>query len=972
MTGIRWVDGIAVIGMAGRFPAAADTAEYWANLRAGRHCVSRFDDQQLAAAGVSAAERAAEGYVAAGGVLADADLFDAELFGMSPREAEVTDPQQRIALECAWQALEDAGLDPARTTAAVGVFAGTGVNTYFTEHVLADGGLADALGRLSLMVGNEKDHVATRIAYRLGLRGPAVTVQTACSTSLVAVHLACQSLLAGDSDVAIAGGARICVPQEAGYVYDQHGINSPDGHCRAFDRAARGTVGGNGVGMVVLKRAAEAIRDGDAVRAVIRGSAVNNDGAAKVGYTAPGIDGQAAVIRRAHRVAGVEPHDIDYVEAHGTGTEIGDAIEVAALGQAFRTERPRSTPCLLGSVKPNIGHLDAAAGVAGLIKVVLALGHEYLPPSIDCVEAHPEIPFADGPFEVVMAGRAWPRTDRPRRAGVSSFGIGGTNAHLVVEEAPERAPSPRPHFPQLLPLSADSTEGLAAMTRDLVEHLAAHPELDPPDVAHTLQYGRARHRMRGGLLWASAGSLVPVPVRRAARSSVCLLFPGQGSQYEGMAAPLYAAYPRFRETVDECCARLVPLLGGLDLRRLLLGDGGSTGELDQTRLAQPALFVTGYAVAQLLASLTVEPTLLLGHSVGEYAALCIAGGMSLADALRLVAARGRLMQEMPTGAMLAVSAEEEQVRALLPAGVEVAAVNAARSVVVAGPPELIDLTRERADAGHLRHRRLRVSHAFHTAAMDGMLDDFRAEAASVTFTPTTRRVVSNVTGQVLPAGTTVNPGYLVEQLRRPVRFADGIERLAALRHPLLIEAGPGRTLITLASGGPGADAVRLATMGGPDEPDAGLQPFLGTVLGAWAAGVDVAFPIQGRPTPLPGYRFQRRRHWLERTRPGTPSRPLQTGVPHAGVPHAGVPSETAGLAEALGEIWQSLLGGGPPTPETNFFDAGGDSLLAVRMIARVRKRLAADLEFKTLLETPTFGDILGAVHAGRDTTGTRR
>ncbi|GIF15732.1 type I polyketide synthase [Actinoplanes teichomyceticus] len=970
MTGHRWADGIAVIGLAGRFPAAADIAAYWANLRAGRHCVSRFDDEQLAAAGVSAAERAAEGYVAAGGVLAGADLFDADLFGMSPREAEITDPQHRIALECAWQALEDAGIDPARTAAAVGVFAGTGVNTYFTRYVLGDGELADSFGPLPLVVGNEKDHVATRIAYRLGLRGPAVTVQTACSTSLVAVHLACQSLLTGDSDVAIAGGVRITVPQEAGYVYDEHGINSPDGHCRAFDRAAQGTVGGNGAGLVVLKRAAEAIRDGDAIRAIIRGSAVNNDGAAKVGYTAPSIDGQAAVIRRAHHAAGVGPHDIDYVEAHGTGTEVGDAIEVAALAQAFRTQRRRTTPCLLGSVKPSIGHLDAAAGIAGLIKVVLALGHEHLPPSIDCAEPHPDIPFADGPFEVVTAGRAWPRTDRPRRAGVSSFGIGGTNAHLVVEEAPLREPSSQPRFPQLLPLSARDADALAAMTSDLTGHLAAHPELDPPDVAHTLAYGRARHRLRGGLLWAGDGDLVAVPARTAARSSVCLLFPGQGSQYDGMAAPLYAAYPRFREVIDECCAHLAPLLRGRDLRDLLLrADGTPTGELDRTWLTQPALFVTGYAVAQLLLSMSVEPALMLGHSVGEYAALCVAGGVSPADALRLVAARGRLMQDMPGGAMLAVLAGEDRVRALLPDGVEVAAVNAARSVVVSGPPDLIEVTRERADAGHLRTRRLRVSHAFHSAAMDGMLDAFRAEAASVAFTPTTRPVVSDVTGHVLPAGTTITPAYLVEQLRRPVRFADGVERLLALRHPVLIETGPGRTLVTLAGQGAGAGAVRLTTMGARDEPDAGVRPFLGAVLGAWAAGAAVTFPGRGRPVPLPGYRFQRRRYRLDRARPGAPAGapldPVAAGP--AEVSRTGAPPDpvAAGLDAALGEIWQSLLGGEPPGPGTNFFEAGGDSLLAVRLIARVRKRLAADLEFETLLETPTFGGILHAVQAGR-------
>ncbi|HEY2738545.1 MAG TPA: beta-ketoacyl synthase N-terminal-like domain-containing protein, partial [Thermoanaerobaculia bacterium] len=713
------VGAVAIIGMAGRFPGAQDVDELWRRLCAGEELISRLSEEELEAAGEPATLRGDPGYVKAAGVLDGAELFDAAFFGFSPREAEVMDPQHRVFLECAWQALEDAGYDAARTPDRVGVYAAVGINTYL--HHLQQAGLPlhSGAARYQAFIANDKDFVPTRVSYKLGLRGPSINVQTACSSSLVAVHLACQALRAGDCEMALVGGVSIRAPQRTGYVYEEGGILSPDGHCRAFAADARGTVFGNGAGAVVLKPLERALADGDHVYAVVKGSAINNDGDRKVGYTAPSVEGQAAVIAAALASAGVPASSIGYVEAHGTGTPMGDPIEVAALREAFAQDRNNpASRCALGSVKTNLGHLDTAAGIAGLIKTVQALRHRRLPPSLHCAEPNPRIDFASGPFFVNSELTDWKEGSAPRRAGVSSFGIGGTNAHVILEEGPHppNPPLPSPPLPpgeggiatvnawqkadggaplpaeggamgeglgvrsrpfQLLALSAKTATALEAATDQLVSRLRETPAEDFADLAYTLQVGRHAFAERRIAVCRdpqeAAEALAgrdPERVLSGHSSSgergerpVAFLFAGQGTQYVNMGRDLYDSEPVFRREIDLCADLLAPHLG-LDLRQVLYAETDGA-QLDQTALTQPALFAVEYALARLWMEWGVTPQAMLGHSVGEIVAACLAGVMELPEALELVAVRGRLMQALPAGAMLGVALPEAETAARL-------------------------------------------------------------------------------------------------------------------------------------------------------------------------------------------------------------------------------------------------------------------------------------------------------------------
>ncbi|HEX4964285.1 MAG TPA: amino acid adenylation domain-containing protein, partial [Thermoanaerobaculia bacterium] len=692
-------EGIAIVGLAGRFPGSADVEELWSNLRTGKECIRFFTDEELAAEGVPPEALADPAYVKAHGALDGIDLFDASFFDFTPREAEMTDPQHRLFLEQAYHALENAGYDPARYPGAIGVYAGVSANLYVLRNVLATPGALRDGGANQAMLGGEKDFLATRLSYKLNLRGPSFTVQTACSTSLVATHLACRALLGRECDMALAGGVSAAVPQVAGYFYQEGGINSPDGHCRAFDAAAQGTVGGSGVGVVVLKRLSDALAAGDTIHAVIRGTAINNDGSQKVGYTAPGVDGQAAVIAAAQALAGVSPDEIGYVEAHGTGTPLGDPIEIAALTRVFRAGTGRRGFCALGSVKTNLGHLDAAAGIAGLIKTSLVLKREEIPPSLHFREPNPRIDFASSPFFVNAELRPWPAGGEPRRAAVSSFGIGGTNAHAVLEEAPAPATSGESRPLQLLVLSARSGEALEKATANLAAYLAEHPGAPLADAAFTLQVGRRALAHRRVLVARDAADAAAAlagrdPERLLTRTAeggrrpVVFLFPGQGAQYAGMGRELYEREPDYRAALDACAEILASRLGGLDLRRALHpepGDAEAGRRLQETGLAQPALFAVEYALARLWMRWGVEPAALLGHSLGEYVAACLAGVFALEDALRLVAARGRLMQARPAGAMLAVPLSEAALTPRLTPALALAAVNGPALCVVSGP-----------------------------------------------------------------------------------------------------------------------------------------------------------------------------------------------------------------------------------------------------------------------------------------------
>ena len=857
---------VAVIGMACRYPGAPDVESFWRLLVEGREGIARLDAAALAAEGLDPALLDQPGHVPARGVVDGADLFDAAFFGFSPRDAVVMDPQHRVLLECAWHALEDAGYDPARAGGPVGVFAGAGLNTYFHGVLHADGPAPEGAAAYHELTGNDKDFIATQIAYRLDLRGPAVAVQSACSTSLVAVDLACQALRAGRCRMALAGGVSIRFPQATGYRYEPGMILSPDGHCRPFAGDAAGTVPGGGAGLVLLKPLALAQADGDRILAVIRGTAVTNDGAAKVGYTAPGADGQTAAIAAAIADAGLDPATIDYVETHGTGTALGDPVEVAALARVFGG---RDRPLLLGAVKSNIGHADAAAGVAGLIKTVLALHHGTVPPTLHAHTLNPRIDFAAGPFAVAAEAQPWPAGGGPRRAGVSAFGIGGTNAHVVLEQAPPAPAEPPAGGPHLLLLSARSDAALEQQAAALAAHLAANPALPLADVAHTLSAGRAVFDHRAAAVVRDVPDAVralsaPALIRATAPErppAVALLFPGQGSQSPRMGEALYRTSPAYREALDRCAAVLEPHIGA-DLRALLYGPedrAADAAALRRTSLTQPALFSVGYATAHHWQALGVEPVAMLGHSVGEYVAACLAGVFTLEDALALVAERGRLVDGLPAGAMLALPLAEDEAAALLHGtGLSIAAVNGPRQVVVAGPTPSITALQGTLDARGVRGWRLATSHAFHSAMLDPVVPAFTARVAAVTLRAPERRFVSNVTGTWITAEQATDPAYWAQHLRHAVRFADGIAILRDSGAGLLLEAGPGHTLCALARSA-GWNRPAIATL------DAGPLEAVGQL---WAAGVPVTLPpTQGRRVALPPYPFQRKRFWPERTAP---------------------------------------------------------------------------------------------------------
>jgi len=869
---------IAIIGMSCRFPGAPGIEAFWQNLRNGVESIRFFGEEELAEAGVSRALLQDPDYVRAAPLLDDIDLFDARFFGLTAREAQILDPQQRLFLEIAWEALERAGYDPARFPGSIGVFGGSSGSSY-AMRVMASPQIGRAISPYNVLLSNEKDFLTARVAYKLDLRGPAVVVQAACSTSLVAVHVACQSLLAGECDMALAGGASVSVPQQAGYRYEPDGIFSPDGHCRAFDAAASGTLKGSGVGIVLLKRLADAKRDGDLIDAVIKGSATNNDGARKVGFTAPGVDGQAEVVRAAQAVAGVGPDEITYVEAHGTATALGDPIEMAALREVFRAGSGRPGSCGIGSVKTNFGHLDAAAGVAGLIKTVLMLKHGELVPSLHFRTPNPRIDFDGSPFRVVTRAQPW-SVDAPRRAGVSSFGMGGSNAHVVLEEAPApRAPGAASGTAEVLVVSGFTESALERATDELAAHLERNPGLALCDVAHTLRAGRRGFPHRRAVvcrdLAEGARRLAARDPQRAFSAladegrPVAFLFSGQGAQHVDMARGLYETEPAFAAEVDACCEVLRPRLG-LDLRELLYPAEGAAdaGErLAETRLTQPALFTIELALARLWMGWGVQPAAMIGHSIGEFVAACLAGVFERDEALALVAERARCMQECPRGAMTAVALAEEELRAMLPPGLDLCVVNSPDACVFGGPFDAVEGLEARLRERGVAHGRLATSHAFHSRLMEPALRPFAASLAGATLRPPRIPFVSNLTGAFITAAQATDPAYWVRQLRETVRFSEGLTALAAEPRRALLEVGPGHTLVALARRQrPGG--LEFASLPHPRQPEDAEAFLLQTAARMWTHGVGVDLSPRDRRSAarrvlLPTYPFERARYWID-------------------------------------------------------------------------------------------------------------
>jgi acyl transferase domain-containing protein len=926
-------DGIAIIGMSGRFPGARNLSEFWNNLRGGVESISFFSAAELAASGVAPSLSCDPNFVNAGGILDGIELFDAAFFGFSAREAATLDPQQRLLLECAWEAMEDAGYDTDRYPGPVGVYAGSAMSTYLFN-LLAKPGHRQLVGDFLLFTGNDKDFLSTRVSYKLNLRGPSIAVQTACSTSLVAVAMACDSLFTHQCDMALAGGVAIRVPQTSGYLFQEGQIFSRDGHTRSFDAAANGTLFSNGMGLIVLKRLADAIRDGDYIRAVIRGSAINNDGSMKVGYAAPGLDAQAEVVARAHALAEIDPRTIDYVEAHGTATPMGDPIEIAALSKAFRTATADTGFCALGSLKSNVGHLDTASGIAALIKVVLSIQHGEIPPTINFTRPNPAIDFAKSPFYVNTQLRPWTARSTPRRAGVHSFGIGGTNAHVVVEESPVMIASDSTRPRQLLVLSARSKIALDAAISNFAAYFQRHPDTDLADVAYTCQMGRRAFPRRffmvcrdasdaattlaqfpmapNNLLRTRAGTTIP------GEHSLAFLFPEPGSRPKNMGLEIYQTEPVFRSCVDECSALLKEQVG-FDLRDFLYpshetgADG--TPHLDQSEVAELSIFILEYALARLWMEWGIRPNVMVGQNIGEFVAACLAGVFSLADALSLLAERSRLLKGMPKGAV----------------------------------------------------------------------------AARIRLRPPQIPFVSNATGTWITSASATDPEYWAAHSALPMRFAAGVECVAKTSGRTVLVVGPGGELASIAQPVPDHLSKQsfISSIPGSYDHASEMESLLTALGRLWLMGAEVNWPRfwsqeKRLRVPLPTYAFERKRYWVD-------PQPLTEATPNPGMqvsdntrsgssPRGAILESANSAAECssdssilatdhvervVAEIWQELLGIEHVGIYDNFFQLGGHSMLGAQLLVRLRSALNVEVPLPSLFETPTVAGMAERIRAFR-------
>ena len=890
------LEGVAIIGMAGRFPGAESVAEFWRNQLNGVESISHFQVEELE---VPRARELSERptYVRARSILRDVDLFDAEFFGIYPREAELMDPQHRIFLETCWQALEDGAYDPFTYPGSIGVHAGCSLSTYFLSRLCTNpefiqnftGGYQ--VGNYLEMLGNSLDFLSTRVSYKLNLRGPSFTLQAGCSTSLVAVCQAVQSLLTYQSDMALAGGVSITVPQKRGTEYQDGGMTSPDGHCRTFDAGAQGTVFGSGVGVVLLKRVEDAVRDGDQIYAVIRGCALNNDGSSKVGFTAPSIEGQSRVIAMAQETAGVNPESIGYIEAHGTGTPLGDPIELAALTQAFRAQTASKQFCAIGTAKTNVGHLDVAAGVTGLINATNILRHGILPPTLHFQSPNPKFDLANSPFYVNTRLKEW-KSIHPKRAGVSAFGVGGTNAHVILEEPPPQTSSDSARPAQLLVMSARSEEVLEKATDNLVERLRSQQDMHLADAAWTLQVGRRRFPYRRAVVARDMAEAIKALSERDHKrvqtrftkddvAGAHFLFPGQGSQHPDMGRQVYESEPVFRHWVNRCCEILLPHMGE-DLRALLYpSQDAAVSEkrrVTNTVIAQPAIFTIEYALAQLWMSWGIQPRGMLGHSVGEFVAACLAGVFSLEEGLALIAARGRMMQVIAPGGMLSVRLSESEIRARLNGhDLAVAAINAPALCVVAGPFAALDAFEAELKSEGVATRRLMTSHAFHSSMMDPVVEQFSARVGQVQLRPPAIPFVSCVSGTWISDREATDPAYWGRHLRAPVQFSRGIQELVNPKGTVLLEVGPGNVLAALTrqqvprKNGHGDDAQEgvtiVSSFGDSSSGDTSFLDLLSALGSLWAAGLQPKWETfsgeRRHRISLPTYPFERKRFWLD-------------------------------------------------------------------------------------------------------------
>lgn len=994
-------NAIAVIGMAGRFPGADTVSAFWRNLRDGVESIIDLSEDDLLASGVTERTLANNSYVRRAALMTGIEEFDADFFGFTPYAARTLDPQHRLFLQSVFHALEDAGYDPADLEATVGVFGTSSTSGYLLHNLMSNYDPAMVIGQgasfdmVSLSLSNDKDHLATRVAHQFNFRGPALSVATACSSSLVAVHLACQSIFNGECELALAGGSSLRIPNRVGYWYEQGSMASPTGHCRPFDVRSDGTIFGSGVGVVVLKALEDAIADGDRIHAVIRGSALNNDGSTKMTYAAPNALGQAEVIAEAHAIAGVDASTVTYVETHGTGTPLGDPIEVEGLRQAFElAEETRSDPCYLGSVKSNIGHLETAAGIAGLIKAILCLENREIPATLHYTSPNPELHLDRGPFRVRGASGPW-ESEGIRRAGVSSFGVGGTNAHIVLEEAPagsRRVPAPSSAAgPQVLLLSARTQEALAQSRAALAAEFAGEDTISLPDAAYTLTRRRiepvrlaavVHDQQNAAAVLAAAetdnvfiGEAVPDLDESTARGErLAFLFPGQGAQHVGMAKGLYDSEPVFARHFDECATAFSDEMG-YDLRAEIFDGVGRN--LEHTDRAQPALFTVEYALAQLIQAYGVQPAIMAGHSIGEYPAATLAGVFDLETAVKVVAMRARLMHAAPRGVMVAVPRSADEIAELLTADVDIATINDPGSCVVAGSEESIRAFQAGLAEKGVAARRVRTSHAFHSRLMDQVVAEFTAYMSRMTLHEPKIPLLSNITGTTMSAAEATNPATWARQIRATVRFADELSVLLSDPNRVLVEVGPGGTLTSSAGRHPGWSerhrAVRLMRHQAQNRGD--HDTFLLALGQLWSAGVDVDWNgvwNRGSKNPhnaaqdhalvtLPGYPFAKQRHWVEHN---ANAGWLAGGAGTAAAVGDGVSGATGSVAAggkssvetSIQRIWSQCLGLSDIDRNANFFELGGDSLIAIS-VAMTAGHQGLDLTPQDIYENQTVASL---------------
>ncbi|WP_268788634.1 type I polyketide synthase [Mycolicibacterium iranicum] len=974
-------NAVAVIGMAGRFPGAASVSEFWRNLRDGVESIVDLSEGDLLAEGVTEKTLANRSYIRRAALMSGIEEFDADFFGFTPYDARALDPQHRLFLQTAFHAFEDAGLDPKGLEVTVGVFGTSSTSGYLLHNLMSNYDPMMVIGQgasfdmVALSLSNDKDHLATRVAHHYDLRGPALSVATACSSSLVALHLACQSILNGECDIALAGGSSLRIPNRVGYWYAQGSMVSPTGQCRPFDVRSDGTVFGSGVGVLVLKALQDAVDDGDRIHAVIRGSALNNDGATKMTYAAPNALGQAEVIAEAHAIAGVDASSITYVETHGTGTPLGDPIEIEGLRQAFElAEETRSEPCYLGSVKSNIGHLETAAGIAGIIKAILCLQNKAIPATLHYTSPNPELHLDRGPFRIRSQYGPW-ESEGIRRAGVSSFGVGGTNAHVILEEAPAQpVQAPAPSRPQVLVLSAKTQETLDQSRATLAEELEQADEVNLADAAFTLTRRRTEpmrlaavvqdQQNAAAVLSATETDNVFVgaglPDGELSADRVAFLFPGQGAQHIGMARGLYDSEPVFARHFDEC-ATLFSAEMGYDLKAEIFDGAGRN--LEHTDRAQPALFTVEYALAKLIQSYGVQPSIMAGHSIGEYPAATIAGVFDLETAVKVISMRAKLMHAAPRGVMVAVPLSPEAVAEHLTPDVDIATVNDPGSCVVAGSDEAIRAFQAGLAEKGIAARRVRTSHAFHSRLMDSVVAEFSAFLSRVTLHEPRIPLLSNITGTTMTAAEATNPATWARQIRATVRFADELDALLATPDRVLIEVGPGGTLTSSAGRHPRWSerhrAVRLMRHQAQNRGD--HETFLLALGQLWAADVDVDWDqgadVTHQLITLPGYPFAKQRHWVEYN---AGAAWVTNGSGAAGVgahgTAAGVAPATAGgtstVEASLQRIWAQCLGVTTVERNANFFEIGGDSLIAIS-VAMTAGHEGLDLTPQDLYENQT-------------------